>query len=67
MITVDLTDLHKYEEILCDKSAYMADRVDSLFCIKAFNEIEAIDSLIKAFETEKNSQLLRHEICYLLG
>lgn len=67
MITVDLSDLQKYENILCDKSAYMADRVDCLFCIKAFNEIEAIDSLIKAFETEKNSQLLRHEICYLLG
>jgi deoxyhypusine monooxygenase len=45
----------------------MADRVDSLFCIKAFKEPEAVDALIRCFHKEKSSELLKHEICYCLG
>jgi len=67
MITVDLSNLYQYEETLSNPENNMADRVDSLFCIKAFNDIEAIDSLIRAFNKEEHSQLLKHEICYLLG
>jgi len=67
MIVVDLSDLQKYEQTLSDPKSYMGDRVDSLFCIKAFNEVEAIDSLIRAFKKEQSSELLKHEICYVLG
>jgi hypothetical protein len=41
--------------------------VDSLFCLRAFDEVEAVDGLIKAFHIEKKSELLLHEICYCLG
>ena len=64
---VDLEDLKKYEDVLTNQESNMADRVDSLFCIKAFNGVEAIDSLIRAFNKEKKSELLRHELCYVLG
>jgi len=35
-LTVDLEDLQKYEATLSDTKANIADRIDSLFCIKAF-------------------------------
>lgn len=67
MIIVDTENLNKYIENLCDLQAPIAQRVDSLFCVRAFEEIEAIDGLIKAFNCEKKSELLMHEICYVLG
>ena len=67
MITVELDNLAKYESVLSDTKAPMADRIDSLFCIKAFAGVEAIDSLVRSFELEPKSELLKHEICYCLG
>lgn len=67
MITVDLEDLKRYEDVLGDPAAPIADRVDSLFCIKAFKEVDAVDSLVRCFHREPKSELLRHEICYCLG
>mmetsp|Transcript_4427 Transcript_4427/g.7537 ORF Transcript_4427/g.7537 Transcript_4427/m.7537 type:complete len:112 (+) Transcript_4427:25-360(+) len=67
MIAVDLEDLTKYESVLSDPSQPIADRVDSLFCIKAFKEPEAVDSLVRSFHKEPKSELLKHEICYCLG
>jgi deoxyhypusine monooxygenase len=67
MITVDLEDLKKYESVLSDPSANIADRTDSLFCIKAFKEVEAVDALVRSFHAEPKSELLKHEICYCLG
>jgi len=67
MIIVDTDDMNKYVENLCDTKAPIAQRVDSLFCLRAFDQIEAIDGLIKAFHIEKKSELLMHEICYCLG
>jgi len=67
MITVDLENLHKYEATLSSTDANIADRVDSLFCIKAFRIPEAVDSLIRSFNKEPHSELLKHEICYTLG
>lgn len=67
MITVDHQNLLEYEKVLSDKDANIADRVDSLFCIKSFQEVEAVQSLIRSFHCEKKSELLRHEICYVLG
>ena len=67
MIIVDHTDMNKYIDNLCDVQAPIAKRVDSLFCMRSFEEIEAVDGLIKAFYSEKKSELLLHEICYCLG
>ena len=67
MITVDLEDLEKYEATLSDTAAPIADRVDSLFCIKAFSGPEAVDALVRSFHKEPKSELLKHEICYCLG
>jgi deoxyhypusine monooxygenase len=67
MITVNLEDLNQYEKVLSDTAAPVSDRVDSLFCIKAFKETEAIDAIVRSFHIEKKSELLRHEMCYCLG
>lgn len=67
MIIVDTDNMHKYVDSLCDPQQPIAERVDSLFCLRAFKEVEVIDGLIKAFHTEKSSELLLHEICYCLG
>jgi hypothetical protein len=67
MIFVDTEDMSKYIDNLCDLNAPIAQRVDSLFCMRAFEEVEAVDGLIKAFHIEKKSELLMHEICYCLG
>ena len=67
MLTVNLEDLNQYEKILSDTTASVSDRVDSLFCLKAFSELDAIDAIIRSFHIEKKSELLRHEMCYCLG
>ena len=67
MITVDKENLAQYEKTLSDVSAPISDRVDSLFCMKAFTEVEAVESIIRSFHCEKKSELLKHEICYCLG
>ncbi len=67
MIIVDTDNMTKYVDNLCDTTAPIAQRVDSLFCLRAFEELEAVDGLIKAFHIEKKSELLMHEICYCLG
>ena len=67
MIYVDLDDVKKYEQILSDTAAPIADRIDSLFCLKAFPGVEAVDALARSFYKEPKSELLKHEICYCLG
>lgn len=67
MIIVDHTDLEKYGQVLKDVNAPIAERVDSLFCLRSFPELAAVDALITAFGIEEKSDLLRHEICYCLG
>ena len=47
--------------------APIAERVDALFCLRSFEQIEAVDALIEAFGVEQHSELLKHEICYCLG
>ena len=58
MIIVDHDYMQKYSHVLCDTAAPIEERVDCLFCLRSFEEIEAIDELIKAFEIEKTSELL---------
>ena len=52
MILVDQEDINKYSRTLSDVNAPIAERVDSLFCLRAFEKIEAVDSLIDAFHIE---------------
>ena len=67
MIIVDHNDLNKYAEVLKNVEAPITERVDSLFCLRSFEQIEAVDALIEAFRIERRSDLLLHEICYCLG
>ena len=67
MIFVDHSDLGKYGAVLKDVNAPIAERTDSLFCLRSFPDLEAVDALIEAFHIEQHSDLLRHEICYCLG
>ncbi len=60
---VDLKDLAKYEQILSDPTANIADRIDSLFCFKVFSGVEAVQALIRSFHAELKSEILRNEIC----
>ena len=46
MIIVDTSDLNKYSQTLSDVKAPIAERVDSLFCLRSFEELEAVDALI---------------------
>jgi len=45
----------------------IADRVNSLFCLRTLGTVQAVQALITAFEKEPSSELLKHEICYCLG
>lgn len=38
-----------------------------MFCLRAIASLQAIDTMIKTFEEEDFSELLKHEICYCLG
>lgn len=67
MIIVDTDNMEKYVQNLSDVAAPIEQRVDSLFCLRAFEQVEAVDALIKSFHVEKKSELLLHEICYCLG
>jgi hypothetical protein len=44
--------MQKYIEDICDVNLPIELRVDSLFCLRSFEQIEAIDGLIKAFHIE---------------
>jgi len=52
MIIVDHSDLDKYSTVLKDVNAPIAERVDSLFCLRSFEDVKAVDSLIEAFGIE---------------
>lgn len=52
MIIVDHSDLDKYARVLQDVSAPIAERVDSLFCLRSFEELKAVDALVEAFAIE---------------
>ena len=46
MIIVDTENLDKYVNSLCNLEAPIVERVDSLFCLTAFEEIGAVDGMI---------------------
>ena len=52
MIIVDTNDLEKYSKNISDLQAPIAERVDSLFCLRSFDELQAVDALIEAFNIE---------------
>ena len=52
MIIVDHGDLGKYAGVLKNLEAPIAERVDSLFCLRSFKEVAAVDALIEAFGIE---------------
>ena len=57
----------EYAATLQDVKKPITDRISSLFCLRTIASIEAVEGLIKAFDLEDRSDLIRHEICYCLG
>lgn len=57
----------EYASVLQDLNKPMADRIGCLFNLQVVGTLEAVNDLIKAFDTEPRSDLLKHEICYSLG
>ena len=57
----------EYSATLQDINRPITDRISALFCLRTIGSVEACEGLIKAFDLEDRSDLLRHEICYCLG
>ena len=67
MIFINEDNLPEYAATLRDFTRPIADRVSALFCLRTVGSLEAIDALQVAFDMEPSSELLKHEICYVLG
>ena len=67
MIMIYHEKVPEYATTLQDIAKPITDRVSALFCLRTVATIEAVEGLIKAFDLEDRSDLLRHEICYCLG
>ena len=57
----------EYAATLQDITKPITDRISSLFCLRTIATVESVQALIKAFDLEDRSDLIRHEICYCLG
>ena len=57
----------EYSATLQDITKPITDRINALFCLRTVATIEAVEGMIKAFDLEDRSDLIRHEICYCLG
>ncbi len=57
----------EYAATLQDISKSIPDRINALFCLRTVATVECVEDLIKAFDLEDRSDLIRHEICYCLG
>jgi hypothetical protein len=57
----------EYAATLQDTAKPIPDRINALFCLRTVGTTEAVEALIKAFDLEDRSDLIRHEICYCLG
>ena len=67
MLFIDNDKLDEYSSKLLNLKNPIAERVEALFCLRTVGNIGAVEAVIKAFETEPSSDLLKHEICYVLG
>jgi len=61
------TDSKLHFKVLADVSKPICDRFISLYCLRTIGTMEAVEFLFNAFNEEKESDLLKHEICYCLG
>lgn len=64
MVVIDLAEA---TAIIQDPGIDITKRFRALFEIRGMYTAEAINALIGAFRIEKDSDLLKHEICYCLG
>lgn len=67
MIIIEHEKVPEYAQVLQDIAKPISDRISSLFCLRTVGTEETVDALIKAFDLEPSSDLLKHEICYCLG
>ena len=67
MQIVSESSFQQYSDTIKNLQSPMGDRINALFCLRTLSNMESIDCLIDTFKIEKDSELLRHEICYCLG
>ncbi len=57
----------EYAATLQEIANPITDRISALFCLRTIASVESVEALIRAFDLEDKSDLIRHEICYCLG
>ncbi|KAJ3396159.1 hypothetical protein HDU92_003831 [Lobulomyces angularis] len=65
-INFTVEKIQELEDVLCSNKTPLAKRFRSLFTLKAINNYQSINSIIKALDT-CDSDLLNHELAYCLG
>lgn len=63
----NLKSLKECSEILNNKNSTVKEKYEVLFHLRSRNTVEAIDVLIKDYNTMDGSELLQHEIMYIMG
>ena len=63
--TSNSVNVEKLRDILCDEDEKMFQRMRALFALRNIGGKPAVDSLANAFDS--SSELLKHEIAYVLG
>ena len=67
MIIVDNEKVLEYTQTLNDLSKPVPERLSSLWCLRTVGSLEALEACCQAFDAEPKSDLLKHEICFVLG
>ena len=60
-----VSEVSQLRTTLCDESAKMFERMRALFALRNIGGTHAVDALAAALDSE--SELLKHEIAYVLG
>ena len=63
----DIKDLNVLRNLILNDKINIRIRMEILFQLRSFGNLESIKILEEALIMEKTSDLLRHEVCYCLG
>ena len=63
----DIKDLNTLKNLILNDKNNIRIRMEILFQLRSFGNLESIKILEEALINEKTSDLLRHEVCYCLG
>ena len=67
MIIIDNDKVPEYAATLQNLTKPVAERISALWCLRTVGTMEAVEACCVAFDLEPKSDLLKHEICYVLG